>query len=156
MDIKQWANNKLGGGDKSEKQPPGPPPPPSGMDAGSGGMDDSLFNKNLSGMDVPEQMQEWVEAGGESPEHPMGPPAWATDKSAYQHAVSLVKKNWDSYAEPWAIVALAYDAMAMKAPAPQMGAPKPLMPPAASGVAKQAIQPGAPQLGAPKMPPGTM
>ena len=125
MDIKKWAWTKLGmgappGAAPAPGAPPGapmmPPPAPKPMAAGGppgmyGGMygpeGAPLFNPAISSEDIPPTMAAWAQAGGDSPDHPMGPPPWASDQQAYQHALALAKKHWAAYEEPWAVVAYA-------------------------------------------------
>jgi len=145
MDIKKWAGSRLGFGNvvPVPTDPTGPVMPPQGGASASKapGMygapgSKPLFNTDISSDDLPPTMAQWATAGGTAPEHPQGPvPPWAADQGAFQHALALVKKNWEEYEEPWAVVGLVYDAMATAAPKP---AAAPGMPP------KAPAPPGAP------------
>jgi len=165
MDIKKWAGTKLGMGAAPGMPPAGgppgmPPPAPAPLAAPPGGLmfggmygpeGAPLFNPAISSADIPPTMAAWADAGGDSPDHPMGPPPWASDQAAYQHAMTLAKKHWASYEEPWAVVAYAYDSLAHAggAAAPPGAPPGPPKPPGPPGPPKQ---PGPP--GGPPKPPG--
>jgi hypothetical protein len=152
MDIKKWAGSRLGYG--AALPAPGDPTgpvivpqggaPKPGMYGGMYGPSSApLFNPGLKSADLPPTMAQWAQAGGTAPEHPMGPmPPWAQDQAAFQHALSMVKKTWEAYEEPWAVVAMVYDCMA--------ASPKPATSP--SGMPSKApMAPGAP-VGTPKAP----
>ena len=117
MDIKAWAKSKLGGA-------PGDAVSASGRPRAATAM--ALFNPGITADALPPAMASWAQAGGTQEEHPQGTPPWAEDSAAYQHALALVKRDWDAYKEPWAAVATAYDAM-------KSAAPKPAFPSAAGG-----------------------
>jgi hypothetical protein len=39
------------------------------------------------------------------------PPAWVDDEGAWERAKAAVEPSWDSYDEPWAVVAFVYSNM---------------------------------------------
>lgn len=156
MDIKKWAGSRLGFGNvvpvptdpTGPVMPPQGPPRVGGMYGAPGAK--ALFNAAITSDDLPPTMAQWAKTGGTAPEHPGGPvPPWAADQAAFQHAVALVKKHWEEYEEPWAVVGLAYDAMASaQKPAGPPGMPP--KPPAAAAPPMGAPKPPGPPGGAPK------
>lgn len=173
MDIKKWAGTKLGMGAPPGAAPPAPggfpppagaapgAPPPAGGPAGMYGPPSTpLFNPGITAASLPPTLAQWAQAGGTAPENPAGPLPGA-DPSACQHATTLVKKDWAAYPEPWAVVAMACDAMSGggAAPGAPPGAPKPPGPP---GPPKPpGGPPGAkpgfpPKPGGPPKPPGAV
>ena len=141
MDIKKWAGSRLGMASASD-EPGGAPR--QGFPGMYGPAGTPLFGA-IKAADLPPMMAQWAQAGGKAPEHPAGAPAWAANHEAYENAVALVKKHWEQYDEPWAVVAYAYDCLK------DLGGAKPAMPaPGAPGMPKPGMPPGV----RPPIPPG--
>jgi hypothetical protein len=143
MDIKRWAGTKIGmGGAPPGAAPampvPGAPPampgaPPGGfpkaMGAGMyGPPSPPLFNPEITSAVLPPTLAQWAQAGGTAPENPAGPLPGA-DPAACARAQALVKKDWASYPEPWAVVAMVCDAISGAGGAAPPGAAPPGGPP---------------------------
>ena len=72
-------------------------------------------NDLIDELDIPEEGKQQIEDWGKTPPPvPGNPPAWVANESIWDKAKAQVKKNWNSYDEPWAIVADVYEKMGGK------------------------------------------
>ena len=61
--------------------------------------------------DLEEPMRSYAIKGGKSKTRPDNPPAWVTDEAIWERAKEAVRKYWDRYSEPWAVVTHVYENM---------------------------------------------
>lgn len=65
--------------------------------------------------EIPEEVWAWIEAAGtdvEADEEVGGnPPVWAVDKAIWKRAKKQVRRYWERYDEPYAVVTAVYKSM---------------------------------------------
>jgi hypothetical protein len=61
--------------------------------------------------DLEEPMRSYAAAGGKATTRPDNPPAWVADEGTWERAKEAVRKYWDRYDEPWAVVSHVYSQM---------------------------------------------
>jgi len=52
-----------------------------------------------------------IKATGKAKVMPGNPPAWVHDEGTWERAKAAVRKYWDEYDEPWAVVSAVYSNM---------------------------------------------
>src|SRR5262245_45775239 len=55
--------------------------------------------------------REKIRRTGKAHVMPGNPPAWVHDEATWEKAKAAVRKYWDSYDEPWAVVSHVYEQM---------------------------------------------
>lgn len=118
--MKKWAGNKVAPAGPPKPPgvppPPGPrPPPPGAPPHPAAGAPPQAAHASVIGnvpsSSLPPDQAQWAMAGGKDPQRPDNPPAWVDDEASWEQAKRAVEKNWDTYDEPWAVVASLYSVM---------------------------------------------
>lgn len=67
-------------------------------------------NIRASALALPKSAKDWIRMSDDVA-RPDNPPAWVADEDTWERAKDAVKKSWDEYDEPYAVVAHVYENM---------------------------------------------
>lgn len=84
-------------------------------EAGWGSADiEQPTNVRLGDLDIPMKAKEWIVKAGKDMHVEGNPPSWVVNEPIWVRAKEAVKKNWDKYDEPFAVITSIYKSMGGK------------------------------------------